>query len=371
MVGLLALCTSCSKGDDTFEKEPTPQQPTNTTPPSDTTPTTNNDNNVSQTKRSAEAIRLLDYLKSIYGTKTLSGACTNVNWNINEAQWVYKHTGKWPALNCFDFIHHPFSQVGGWIDYSNTKVVEDWHNKGGIVAMMWHWNVPSNNGKDYSFYYGSEADKTKFDVRKIFDDSSPEYSRMIKDIDLIGGYLKKLRDKGIPVIWRPLHEAGGRWFWWGMDAAACKQLWKVMYQRFADAGIDNLIWAFTPAAAWQEPYSKGFDWYPGDEYVDILGMDVYNLSNANDCYKLDFKFLQEQKPAKMAALTECGSVAPISSQWKAGAKWLFFMPWYDYERTNDPTSAAFNNTSHSNASINWWKDAFSCDFVLSRDDVKY
>ena len=66
MVGLLALCTSCSKGDDTFEKEPTPQQPTNTTPPSDTTPTTNNDNNVSQTKRSAEAIRLLDYLKSIY-----------------------------------------------------------------------------------------------------------------------------------------------------------------------------------------------------------------------------------------------------------------------------------------------------------------
>lgn len=173
------------------------------------------------------------------------------------------------------------------------------------------------------------------------------------------------------VFSRPLHEAGGRWFWWGMDAAACRQLWQVMYKRFADAGINNLIWVFTPAAAWNEPYSKGFDWYPGDEYVDIVGMDVYNLSDAAQCYTLDFKFLVDQRPDKMAALTECGNVATISSQWKAGAKWLFFMPWYDYGRTNDPASAAFNDQSHSNASISWWKDAFNCDFVLSREDVKY
>lgn len=63
--------------------------------------------------------------------------------------------------------------------------------------------------------------------------------------------------------------------------------------------------------------------------------------------------------------------ATISSQWKAGAKWLFFMPWYDYGRTNDPASAAFNDQSHSSASTTWWKDAFNCDFVLSREDVKY
>lgn len=156
-----------------------------------------------------------------------------------------------------------------------------------------------------------------------------------------------------------------------MDAAACRQLWQVMYKRFAEAGINNLIWVFTPAAAWNEPYSKGFDWYPGDEYVDIVGMDVYNLSDAGQCYTLDYKFLADQCPDKMAALTECGNVATISSQWKAGAKWLFFMPWYDYGRTNDPASAAFNDQSHSSASISWWKDAFNCDFVLSREDVKY
>ena len=368
---------SCSKTDDKVEKEPenpvVPVTPAEPEEPQKTEDPQKPEENPSEAtnERSPEAVKLLDYLKSIYGKKTLSGACANVNWNTNEAQWVYKHTGKWPAINCFDFIHLPFSQPGGWIDYSNLKVVEDWHQAGGIVAIMWHWNVPANNGSDWSFYYGHEADKTTFDVRKIFDENSSEYGRMMKDIDLVGSYLKTLKDKGIPVIWRPLHEAGGRWFWWGMDAAACQQLWKVMYKRFAEAGINNLIWAFTPAAAWQEPYSKGFDWYPGDEYVDIVGMDVYNQSSASDCYTLDFKFLQTQKPEKLAALTECGNVATISSQWNAGAKWLFFMPWYDYGRTSDPQSAAFNEQSHSSASISWWKDAFNSDYVLSRDDVKY
>ena len=155
LVALLILTfMSCSKNENDWEKEPeTPVTP----PPaeSETDPSTGSN------KHSPEAAKLLDYLKNIYGKKTLSGACANVNWNTNEAQWVYKHTGKWPAINCFDFIHLPFSQPGGWIDYSNSKVVEDWHNAGGIVSIMWHWNVPANNGSDWSFYYGSEADKTK------------------------------------------------------------------------------------------------------------------------------------------------------------------------------------------------------------------
>ena len=60
-------------------------------------------------KYSVEAARLLAYLRSIYGQKTIAGTMANVNWNTNEAQWVYRHTGKWPALNCFDYIHHLFS----------------------------------------------------------------------------------------------------------------------------------------------------------------------------------------------------------------------------------------------------------------------
>ena len=319
--------------------------------------------------------RLLSYLQSIYGVKTLSATMANVNWNTYEAQWVFKHTGRWPAMNCFDFIHHVWSSPGGWIDYSNSSVVENWHNQGGIVAAMWHWNVPANDGQNYAFYYGNDANKkneqTTFDVRKIFEPNSSEYQRMVSDIDKIISYLKPLQQKDIPVIWRPLHEAGGKWFWWGMDAEACKELWRVMYQRFQQAGLNNIIWAFTPAASWGRPFSDGFLWYPGDEYVDIVGFDIYNVWSAQSIYTDYFHLLEQQCPGKLVGLTEFGNVAQLSQQWQAGAKWLFFMPWYDYGRTNNPNAAAFNQQDHSSANITWWKNAWAQDYVLSRDQVNY
>ena len=319
---------------------------------------------------SAEAAALLQCLREIEGEKTLSGTMANVNWNINEAKWVYQHTGKWPALNCFDYLHHLFSSKGGWIDYTNIAEVQNWHRKGGVVAIMWHWNVPANQSGQYSFYWGTEADKTTFDVRKIFDPSSDEYKRMIKDIDQIASYLKLLRNRKIPVLWRPLHEAGGMWFWWGRDPEACNELWRVMYKRFQEAGLNNLIWVWTQAAAWNKPYSDGYRWYPGDEYVDIVSIDVYNNSNASNIYSTCYKFLKDASPTKLRALTECGNVPRISAQWKAGAKWLFFMPWYDYGRTNNPNSEEFKSTEHGSANAAWWTEAFSNDYVLSRDDFQ-
>lgn len=324
-----------------------------------------------ETRRlSAEAEALLQCLKEIEGEKTLAGTIANVNWNINEAKWVYQHTGKWPALNFFDYIHHPFSKKGGWIDYTNVGEVVNWHRAGGVVGIMWHWNVPTNDGKDYTCTPGTEPGQASFDVRKIFEPESDEYKWMIKDIDIIASYLKLLKVRRIPVLWRPLHEAGGQWFWWGKDAEACNELWRVMYQRFQDAGLDNLIWVWTQAAAWNRPYSEGYKWYPGDDYVDIVSIDVYNNNSASNIYRTCYKFLKDSSPGKLVALTECGNVPKISAQWRAGAKWLFFMPWYDYERTNNPNSEAFKSTDHNSCNAAWWTEAFSNDYVLSRDDFK-
>jgi len=321
-------------------------------------------------QRSAEAEALLQCLREIEGEKTLSGTIANVNWNLNEAKWVHQHTGKWPALNYFDFIHAPYSQKGGWIDYTNVTEVVNWHKQGGVVGIMWHWNVRTNNGRDYTCTPGTGDNQTSFDVRKIFEPESAEYKQMMKDIDQIASYLKLLKLRKIPVLWRPLHEAGGMWFWWGMDAEACKELWRVMYHRFQEAGLDNLIWVWTSAAAWNKPYSDGYHWYPGDEYVDIVGIDIYNNTSTYDINTRCYKFLRKYSPDKMVALTEFGNVAKISAQWRAGSKWLFFMPWYDYERTKDPSSAAFKSTDHGSANAEWWADAFACDFVLTRDDFR-
>ena len=320
---------------------------------------------------SPEAENLLQYLKVIEGEKTLSGTTANVNWNINEAKWVYQHTGKWPAMNCFDYIHHPFASQGGWIDYTNISEVQSWNRQGGVVLIMWHWNVPANKEGQYSFYYGTDQDQTQFDVRKIFEPTSSEYKQMIKDIDQIASYLKLLKQRKIPVLWRPLHEAGGMWFWWGRDAEACNELWRVMYDRFVNQHkLDNLIWVWTTAASWNKPYSDGYKWYPGDEYVDIVSIDIYNNSSASNINTTCYKFLKKYSPNKLIALTECGNVAPIGQQWKAGARWLFFAPWYDYERTNNISGEAFKSTDHASCNAAWWQEAFSNDFVLSREDFQ-
>ena len=322
-------------------------------------------------QRSAEAEELLAILQSIQGEKILSGTTANVNWNFNEAKWVNQHTGKWPVLNCLDFIHHPFSSKGGWIDYTNVTEVSNWHRQGGLILILWHWNVPANESGNYSFYYGTESDKTQFDVRKIFEPESGEYKQMLKDIDQIASYLKLLKQRKIPVLWRPLHEAGGMWFWWGRDPEACNELWHVMYDRLVNYHkLDNLIWVWTQAAAWNKPYSDGYRWYPGDEYVDIVSIDIYNNTNASNINTSCYNFLKKYSPDKLVALTECGNVASIGKQWDAGAKWLFFAPWYDYGRTNNPNSAAFKSTDHGNCNADWWKDAFSNDYVLTREDFK-
>lgn len=319
---------------------------------------------------SPEAEQLLAFFRQIYGEKIISGTIANVNWNLNEAKWVYQHTGKWPALNFFDFIHHVYSKKGGWIDYSNTTEVVNWYRQGGMVGCMWHWNVPTNDGQSYTCTPGTEAGQTSFDVRKIFEPESEEYKLMISDIDKIANYLKPFKSRKIPILWRPLHEAGGMWFWWGKDPEACNELWRVMYRRFQDAGLDNLIWVWTSAAAWNKPYSDGYRWYPGDEYVDIVGIDIYNNSSATSIYNSCYKFLQKQSPTKLVALTECGNVAKVSAMWKANSKWLFFMPWYDYDRTKDVNSDAFKSTDHQHGNVAWWEDAFAQDYVLSRDDFK-
>ena len=319
-------------------------------------------------ERSPEAVNLMNYLESIYGQQILSGAMANVALNENEAYWVYTKTGKWPAINCIDYIHLYASEPGAWIDYSQTQVMEDWWAENGIVAAMWHWNMPTNDGTAYTTTPGSEPGQTSFDITKINDPASEEYARMMADIDKVADYLLLLQQKNIPVIWRPLHEAGGKWFWWGGDAEACKTLWRVMYDRFREKGLNNLIWVWTEAVAWNEDdETEGPRWYPGDDYVDIVGIDIYekNVEECADYYEL----LTRLWPNKMVTMSECGSIPSITKQWETGARWSWFVTWYDYDRTNDINAPAFSEDSHIHADAAWWQSAVEDERVITRDEV--
>ncbi|MDR2806397.1 MAG: beta-mannosidase [Dysgonamonadaceae bacterium] len=317
---------------------------------------------------SPEAIKLYEFLKENYGRKIISGTVANVSWNINEAEWVHHHTGKYPALNAFDYIFLFASPATGWIDYGNTQVVEDWWKQRGIVSCMWHWNVPKRAGSaDYSFY----TEETDFDIAKAVTSGTTENQIIRADLEKISNYLLLLKQKNIPALWRPLHEAKGNlgkypggtaWFWWGAKGATSfKTLWRLMFDFFKEKGLNNLIWVWTSETG-------DDDWYPGDEYVDIIGRDMYNLIDADGMFN-EYNTLKKQYPSKIITLSECGNVASLSAQWNAGAKWSWFMSWYDYNRTNNPNSPAFNEQSHEHFNVSSWKSAFADDRVISRDQM--
>lgn len=327
------------------------------------------------TNATPEAKRVFEFLKANYGKKILSGTVANVDWNTREAENVYKWTGKYPALNVFDFINfHASKDVNrqGWIDYSDISVVRDWWKKGGLVGCMWHWNMLANNGKDLTCTPGTEAGQTSFDVSRIDDTSSKEYKQVCKDIDQIAQYLKKMQKAGIAVIWRPLHEAAGNtyefeggkaWFWWGAKGAEpFKKLWRLMYDRLVNVhGLNNLIWVWTSQVDDQS-------WYPGDDVVDIIGRDNYYCLQ----YPVmkEFKKLSRLYPGKMITLAECGNgdevhISQLKDIWDEGAHFSWFMTWYDYAYNQGQSD------EHQFAGKEWWTNAFNSGICLSRDDVKF
>jgi mannan endo-1,4-beta-mannosidase len=188
------------------------------------------------------ARRLWSYLLDSFTKKIHSGA---MSLNAKEeADWLLAQTGKYPALTGLDFMNH--TRNYSWFDKSVLiNEAKNWYNQNGLVAICWHWRDPSRNTDE--FYTAN----TSFDVSKIAETTSAEYQAMLSDIDIIAGYLKQLQDANIPVLFRPLHEASGGWFWWGAKGPEpSKTLWRLMFNRMVDYhGLKNLIWVWTTDVA--------------------------------------------------------------------------------------------------------------------------
>ena len=341
------------------------------------------------TASSDAAKNLYAYFLDQYGKKTISSVMANVNWNNSCAEKVYKLTGKYPAMNCYDFIHICFSPAN-WIDYTDITPVKDWNDAGGIVQLMWHFNVPNKEGETHvtctpgdgnavKDAYGNETYTTLYRPSNVFTEGSWENKWFYEQMDKVIATILKLQDAGIAATWRPFHEAAGNacakqqadwtkaWFWWGIDGAdTYKKLWKTMFDYFKQKGVNNLIWVWTTQNynGDSSKYNQDTDWYPGDEYVDIVGRDLYGYNATQNLQ--EFNEIKATYPNKMVVLSECGKdggsnteLGTMTDIWNAGAKWGHFMVWYQGEQGSTDTMC----------SDDWWKEAMSSANVITRDKV--
>ncbi len=329
------------------------------------------------TASAPQAKALYQLLLNYYGEKVVSSVMANVNWNNDCAEKVYKLTGKYPAMNCYDFIHICFSPAN-WIDYTNIKPVTDWVKAGGLVQLMWHFNVPKKEGSTDVTCTPSE---TTFKTANVFVDGTWEHKWFYEQMDKVTTTILQLQQAGIAATWRPFHEAAGNatakqqaawtksWFWWGYDGAETyKKLWRTMFDYFKQKGINNLIWVWTTQNynGNSQQYNQDTDWYPGTEYVDIVARDLYGYSAAQNAQ--EFNEIQAAYPNKMVALGECGygdnggartEQAFIGDCFTQGAAWSHFMVWYQGGQGSTDTMC----------SDDWWRNVMKSDYVITRDEL--
>ncbi len=267
------------------------------------------------------AKRLMSYLCDIYDEYFLSGQYCSTGQYGKEFVVINKATGKTPAMLGLDFIEYSTSRVANGSLGNQTELAIDFWEEGGIVTFCWHWNAPKKyltKKWDRGFY----TEATNIDLEKIMNGSDPEgYELLMQDIDVIAKELIKLQEAGVPILWRPLHEASGGWFWWGASGAEPYiKLYQQLYVKLTyEYGINNLIWVWN---------GQDGDWYPGDRYVDIIGEDVYPgeqiYTSQNARY---LKAKKYTKANKLVYLTENGCVFDPELAIRDGARWGIWCTW--------------------------------------------
>lgn len=272
------------------------------------------------------AKRLMQYLADTYGKYVISGQYGDRGIEGPEFTAINQATGKYPAMLGLDFIEYTPSRVAHGSTGKDVEYAIRFHEEGGIVTFCWHWNAPEPYLYDTSeqpWWSGFYTKATNISLKKIMDGEDEDgYELLLRDIDAIAEQLKILQEADVPILWRPLHEASGGWFWWGASGAdAYIELYQLLYDRLTNYHeLHNLIWVWN---------GQNKDWYPGDAYVDIAGTDIYPGERVYSAQVSKFNELLDWngENKKIVALTENGCLFDPDYAFRDNAKWAYFGTW--------------------------------------------
>lgn len=177
---------------------------------------------------------------------------------------IHQLTGRWPAMIGLDYCGWDEGAAAIHIDPVN-KLARDYWRNGGLVNISWHAPNPANPK-------GGGLNDKGVKLSDLLTPGNETHERWMKSLDRIAAGLEELQQAGVVVIWRPLHEMNGHWFWWGAhEPADFIAVWRHMFDYFTQRKkLHNLIWAYGPNHG-----DKTGDYYPGDAYADLVGIDAY------------------------------------------------------------------------------------------------
>jgi mannan endo-1,4-beta-mannosidase len=258
------------------------------------------------------------------------GDAYGVGWTALEGGSDVKDvTGSYPAVHGWDIGR---IETGSKVNLDSVdfeymlKCIQATYSRGGVTTISWHINNPVTKGDSW--------DKTPA-VHDILP-GQKLHASYVAQLDLVADFLNRCKSGSthIPIIFRPWHEHNGNWFWWGKGNASEADyisLWKFTVQYLRDTReLHHLIYAFSPDASRLDEADLMGSYlyaYPGDDYVDLLGLDDYrdvgikwNIKSPKKQRADLLRVLQvvsdhAKAKRKVAALTETGLESITNPNW--------------------------------------------------------
>lgn len=203
-----------------------------------------------------------------------------------------------------------------------TQTVVNTYNRGGVTTLSWHFSNPVSGG---GFYWKDSVSLPA--VRYIIPggEANKQYKEILRNI---GEWAKSARGndgKAVPMIFRPFHEFDGDWFWWGAGHCTREEfvsLWRFTVSYLRDSiGVHNFLYAFSPDNRFNSE-AEYLSRYPGNEWVDMVGIDNYGDMGRDGKYNVDAAVRKltivsnyAKKNGKLAAFTETGLESLVNANW--------------------------------------------------------
>ncbi|WP_299048132.1 glycosyl hydrolase [uncultured Polaribacter sp.] len=315
LFSIIILFSSCTKEEDLFDinAERLPLLVTN--------PNNFADQNINQQTRDLYN-RLIEITQSgiAFGQQQPFGTGNNFPVNNELDNDFFEVTGDHPAIAGFDLeligLQPEGSFLEGFINQFAEKVIQA-HENGSIITISWHYANP--NG------FSLLGDRRNFNgiVTSLLEGGQFRES-FIQRLERAALLLNRLVDANgnpIPVLFRPWHEMNGDFFFWGegfRTTEEYKQLWRDTVQILSNQfNVHNLIYVYAPNfVSSRSEYLRN---YPGDDFVDLLGIDVYDFRNRrflNTAIK-NLQIVEEiaAEKNKLFALTETGLTNVVNNNW--------------------------------------------------------